>query len=79
MFNEGGVVRVAGSIGYTSQDPWIQNATLKDNILMGRPYNAERYQRVINACAMTQGNSANHSAYPLPSTVYGVKCSGGNA
>jgi ATP-binding cassette, subfamily C (CFTR/MRP), member 1 len=27
--------RIAGSVAYTQQDPWIVNATLRDNILMG--------------------------------------------
>ncbi|KAL4546232.1 hypothetical protein Ndes2526B_g05321 [Nannochloris sp. 'desiccata'] len=30
-----GSVMVAGTVAYTQQDPWIQNASLKDNILMG--------------------------------------------
>jgi ATP-binding cassette subfamily C (CFTR/MRP) protein 1 len=28
-------VMVAGTVAYTQQDPWIQNASLKNNILMG--------------------------------------------
>lgn len=35
----------AGSVGYTAQDPWICNATLKDNILMGHDYDEARYQQ----------------------------------
>lgn len=38
MYKEGGSVAVAGSIGYAAQDPWIQNATLQNNILMGHDY-----------------------------------------
>ncbi|KAH7620070.1 putative ABC transporter C family member 10 [Nannochloris sp. 'desiccata'] len=30
-----GSVMVAGTVAYTQQDPWIQNASLKNNILMG--------------------------------------------
>jgi hypothetical protein len=36
------------------QDSWIQNATVKDNILMGAPYDEERYNRVVAACALEQ-------------------------
>ena len=46
---------VAGSISFTQQDPWIQNMTLRDNVLMGEPYDAARYQRVLKACAMGTG------------------------
>lgn len=42
MYNEGGTVTVAGTTGYAAQDPWIQNATLRDNILMGYDYNKSR-------------------------------------
>jgi len=37
MYNEGGTVTVAGTTGYAAQDPWIQNATLRDNI-QGEPH-----------------------------------------
>lgn len=30
----------------------LQNATLRDNILLGAPMEAERYQRVLEACAL---------------------------
>ncbi len=42
MYNEGGTVTVAGTTGYAAQDPWIQNATLRDNILMGYDYDKSR-------------------------------------
>ena len=42
MYKEGGTVTVAGTTGYAAQDPWIQNATLRDNILMGYDYDKSR-------------------------------------
>ncbi|XP_055346894.1 uncharacterized protein LOC129594288 [Paramacrobiotus metropolitanus] len=47
----GAVVR-KGSVAYVSQQAWIQNLTLKDNILFGCEYNEELYKRVIEACAL---------------------------
>ena len=41
-------------MAYTAQDPWIQNATLKDNILMGKELDEERYQKVLECCALIQ-------------------------
>lgn len=35
-----------------SQQAWIFNATLRENILFHRPYNAERYAEIIKACAL---------------------------
>lgn len=37
---------------YVSQQPWLLNATLRENILMGLPYKAKRFNRVIAATAL---------------------------
>ncbi|ETE62698.1 Canalicular multispecific organic anion transporter 2, partial [Ophiophagus hannah] len=49
-----GDVAVKGSVAYVPQLPWIQNATLKDNILFGHPLNELKYQTVLEACALKQ-------------------------
>lgn len=41
----------SGLIAYVSQDPWIENATIRESILFGLPFDAERYSEVLNACA----------------------------
>jgi ATP-binding cassette subfamily C (CFTR/MRP) protein 1 len=41
-----------GSVAYVSQQAWIQNATLQDNILFGKSIDHASYQRVIEACAL---------------------------
>ncbi|KAF9169153.1 hypothetical protein BGX21_010914 [Mortierella sp. AD011] len=52
MRKTGGTMEYGGSIGYCPQSAWIQNATVKDNILFGLPLDEERYQRVIKDCAL---------------------------
>ncbi|XP_072760188.1 multidrug resistance-associated protein 1 isoform X7 [Anoplolepis gracilipes] len=47
-----GKVNTKGSIAYVSQQPWIQNATLQDNVLFGKSLNKTVYNRVIDACAL---------------------------
>ena len=47
-----GNVRVDGSISYVSQQAWIQNLSLKDNILFSKPYQENRYKEIIHACAL---------------------------
>jgi ATP-binding cassette subfamily C (CFTR/MRP) protein 10 len=37
-----------------AQEPWIQHATIKDNILFGRQFNSRKYERVIDACALIE-------------------------
>ncbi len=41
-----------GKISYVAQQAWIQNLTLRDNILFGTEYNKERYEQVVKACAL---------------------------
>ncbi|XP_041342567.1 ATP-binding cassette sub-family C member 3 [Pyrgilauda ruficollis] len=47
-----GEVAVKGSVAYVPQQAWIQNATLKDNILFGQAPNEEKYQDALEACAL---------------------------
>ncbi|KMQ95020.1 atp-binding cassette transporter sub-family c member 9 [Lasius niger] len=39
-------------IAYVAQRPWLQNATLRDNILFGSAYRSRRYRNVLRACAL---------------------------
>ena len=43
---------VKGSVGYASQEAWVFSATLRDNILFGLQYDPDRYDTVIEACAL---------------------------
>lgn len=40
-------------MAYVPQQAWIQNATLRDNILFGKPYVEKKYQCVLEACSLT--------------------------
>ncbi|KAJ3020955.1 UNVERIFIED_CONTAM: hypothetical protein HDU68_009889 [Siphonaria sp. JEL0065] len=47
-----GEIIFSGGLGYAPQTAWIQNATLKDNILFGNKYDEVKYQNAIQACAL---------------------------
>ncbi|KAG1695187.1 hypothetical protein DVH05_020828 [Phytophthora capsici] len=47
-----GGVFVRGRVAYYSQQTWIQNMTIRDNILFGLPYDKEKYSKVIAACGL---------------------------
>ncbi len=42
------------SIGYASQSAFIQNASLKDNILFGKDYDESLFRQVVKACALDE-------------------------
>ena len=39
-------------MAYVPQQAWIQNATVRDNILFGKPHNLMLYGCVIESCAL---------------------------
>ncbi|KAI0793372.1 hypothetical protein C8Q75DRAFT_749936 [Abortiporus biennis] len=41
-----------GGVAYASQESWVQNETIKDNILFGAPFDEERYNKVIYQCGL---------------------------
>ncbi|KAK9303949.1 hypothetical protein QLX08_004533 [Tetragonisca angustula] len=47
-----GRVNTKGSIAYVSQQAWIQNASLQDNVLFGKSMHKSVYNRVIESCAL---------------------------
>ncbi|KAM6957261.1 multidrug resistance-associated protein 1 [Aplochiton taeniatus] len=47
-----GTVSVKGSVAYVPQQAWIQNATLKENIMFGHERNDSLYPKVVEACAL---------------------------
>uniref|UniRef100_A0A8C6CPX6 Multidrug resistance-associated protein 4 n=1 Tax=Moschus moschiferus TaxID=68415 RepID=A0A8C6CPX6_MOSMO len=47
-----GQVSVHGRIAYVSQQPWVFSGTVRSNILFGKKYEKERYEKVIKACAL---------------------------
>lgn len=42
----------AGKVSYVPQNPWCQNLSLRDNILFGTAYEADRYEQVIHDCGL---------------------------
>ncbi|XP_015838719.2 multidrug resistance-associated protein 1 isoform X5 [Tribolium castaneum] len=52
MDKTSGRVNTVGTIAYVSQQAWIQNATLRDNILFGKSFDKSLYDKVVEACAL---------------------------
>ncbi|XP_077984677.1 ATP-binding cassette sub-family C member 5-like [Glandiceps talaboti] len=49
-----GQVAIDGSIAYVSQQAWIFNATLKENILFGHTFDQKFYETVVSAACLNE-------------------------
>jgi len=45
---------VRGKIAYVPQIPWIFTGTVRDNITFGKPYENDKFQRVLDVCSLQQ-------------------------
>uniref|UniRef100_A0A3B3TV55 ABC-type glutathione-S-conjugate transporter n=1 Tax=Poecilia latipinna TaxID=48699 RepID=A0A3B3TV55_9TELE len=52
MHRTKGFINIQGSLAFVPQQAWIQNATLRDNILFGSPYEEQRFEDILEACAL---------------------------
>lgn len=48
----GGDVILRGSVAYVPQQPWVMNASLRDNIVFGHRWDPVFYDRVLEACSL---------------------------
>ncbi|KAI8923360.1 P-loop containing nucleoside triphosphate hydrolase protein [Entophlyctis helioformis] len=64
-------------IAYASQQAWLTNATIRDNITFGQPYDADLYARVVFACALTQDFASLEGGDMTEVGEKGVNLSGG--
>ncbi|RGP81156.1 multidrug resistance-associated 1 [Fusarium longipes] len=47
-----GTVTQRGSIAYVAQQPWVLNATVRDNITFGRAWDPDFYVETVTSCAL---------------------------
>ncbi|KAG0092465.1 Multidrug resistance-associated protein 1 [Podila epicladia] len=52
MYKRQGSVRIRGTLAYATQQAWIINATLKDNITFGLEFDQVRYDRIVAASGL---------------------------
>ncbi|GFY68674.1 multidrug resistance-associated protein 5 [Trichonephila inaurata madagascariensis] len=53
-----GQIAVRGSIAYVPQQPWILNASLRENILFGQLFSSKRYYEAVYACGLPEDIAA---------------------
>ena len=40
------------NVAYAAQTPWLEHATIRDNILFRTPFDVARYDAVLECCAL---------------------------
>lgn len=53
MVKEHGTQQVGGRISYVPQNPWLQNLSIRDNVMFGEAWDENKYETVIDSCALT--------------------------
>ncbi|XP_049811214.1 ATP-binding cassette sub-family C member 5-like isoform X4 [Schistocerca nitens] len=66
-----------GSCAYVSQEAWIQNATLKENVLFGETFEAKRYYEAVYSCALVEDIKLLPGADETEIGERGINLSGG--
>ncbi|KAI9775055.1 MAG: hypothetical protein M1835_005954 [Candelina submexicana] len=49
-----GEVTVHGKIAYVAQQPWVMNASVKENIIFGHRWDPQFYDKTVKACALLE-------------------------
>lgn len=66
-----------GKIAYVAQQPWIMNASVRDNILFGHRFDADFYDRTVEACALVDDLKALPDGDETEVGEKGISLSGG--
>jgi ABC-type multidrug transport system fused ATPase/permease subunit len=49
-----GSVSIKGSVFYVPQEPWIFSATIRQNIIFGKSYNKQKFNKIIKTCCLDE-------------------------
>ncbi|OMJ15886.1 Metal resistance protein YCF1, partial [Smittium culicis] len=52
MYKSKGTIQINGKIAYTSQQPWLLNSTILENITFGNKVDHDFFQKVIRVCGL---------------------------
>lgn len=52
LYKATGTVTLRGSVAYVAQQPWVLNASVRDNITFGKLWDPDFYVETVKACAL---------------------------
>ncbi len=47
-----GTLSVSGTVAYVSQEAFIVNTTVRENIIFGKPFDMDKYKKVLETSAL---------------------------
>ncbi|KAK4690898.1 hypothetical protein P7C71_g5992, partial [Lecanoromycetidae sp. Uapishka_2] len=68
---------IDSSIAFVAQIPWIENASIKSNIIFGLPYDSGRFDKVIACCALEKDLQILPDGVDTDIGANGINLSGG--
>ena len=77
MVQTQGLKQTSGSVAFVSQQAWIQNMTVQDNIMFGKALDVKKYEEVLDACALLSDLEILASGDQTEIGENGVNLSGG--
>ncbi|KRX46631.1 Multidrug resistance-associated protein 1 [Trichinella murrelli] len=54
MEKRNGTVGIKGNVAYVPQQAWIQNMTVRENILFNKPYRSDLMKKVLDGCSLNR-------------------------
>lgn len=66
-----------GAVAYVGQSPWLESASLRDNILFGLPFIESRYNTVLDVCALKKDIGILNDGDKTELGANGINLSGG--
>lgn len=77
LYKTRGQVTVCGNVAYVPQTAWVMNASVKENIIFGRTFDSQLYDKTLQACALIHDLSTLPDGDKTEVGERGISLSGG--
>lgn len=72
-----GEMEVKGTVAYLGQEVWIQEGTIRSNIILDKAFNEELFDKIVNLCQLTEDLNVMEKSDMTMLTTNGNSLSGG--